>query len=322
MPPRCGAAAPGVTVRHILAVGDATVRRRGTTGTVPGMSDLPPAVAAVLDAPAERVDPGERRVTTAAGIPFSTLAWGDPGARPLVLIHGVTASARIWWRVGPALAASGRRVVAPDLSGHGRTGHWAGHHRFRDNATDVLAWIRAAGLDLPDVQVIAHSWGAMTAAALPVAGLRPATLVLLDPPAIPHAIISLMAADPSEVTYLDLETATRELARLNPTWPAGDVQAKAEALVELQVEAARAIVLDNGDWDGGLADLSDPAADGISIWLIRGDPAAGGLLPDAVLPAFAERIGADHIVTLAGAPHAPQRTHPTETTAALLRALS
>ena len=103
------------------------------------MSDLPPAVAAVLAAPADAVDPGWRSVTVAAGIPFSALTWGDPGDRPLVLIHGITASARIWWRVGPALAASGRHVVAVDLPGHGQTGHWAGRHRFRDTAADVAA---------------------------------------------------------------------------------------------------------------------------------------------------------------------------------------
>jgi pimeloyl-ACP methyl ester carboxylesterase len=285
------------------------------------MADLPREVAAVLGAPADSVDPGTRSVTVAAGIPFSSLAWGDPSGRPLVLVHGITASARIWWRVGPAMAASGRHVVAPDLPGHGRTGHWAGHHRFRDNAADVAAWIRATGLDVADLQVVGHSWGGMTSAALPVAGIRPATLVLLDPPAIPFAYISQMASDPSEVSYPDLDTAIRELARLNPSWPPEDVRAKAEALTELEIEAARAVLLENGDWDGGLGDISDPAADRIPIWLIRGDPATGGLMPDAALPGFAARIGEDHIVTLAGAPHAPQRTHPVETTASLLRAL-
>ena len=286
------------------------------------MLDLPSAVAAVLAAPSGLVDRGERTVTTAAGIPFSALTWGDPRARPLILIHGITASARIWWRVGPALAAVGRRVVAVDLPGHGQTGHWAGHRRVRDNAADVASWIRAAGLDLPEVQVVGHSWGAMTAAALPAAGFRPATLVLLDPPSIPFAIISQLASDPTEVSYPDLETAVREVGRHNPTWPDDDVRAKAEALIELDVEAARAVLLDNGDWDGGLADISDAAADGVPTWLIRGDPTAGGLLPDAVLPAFEARIGADHVITLTGAPHAPQRTHPAETIEALLHALS
>lgn len=234
----------------------------------------------------------------------------------------MTASARIWWRIGPALAAAGRRVVAVDLPGHGETGHWQGHHRFRDNAADVAAWIRAAGLDVPSLQVVGHSWGALTAAALPLAGIRPATLVLLDPPAIPHAVISQMASDPSEQPYPNRETALRALAAANPTWPPRDVDAKAEALMQLDVGAARAVLLDNGDWDGGLADLSDRAAAGIPVWVVRGDPGAGGLLPDAALQAFAARIGASHILTLAGAPHAPQRIFPAATTLALLRALA
>jgi pimeloyl-ACP methyl ester carboxylesterase len=39
------------------------------------------------------------------------------------------------------------------------------------------------------------------------------------------------------------------------------------------------------------------------------------------VPALVARIGADHIITLAGAGHSPQRTHPAETTAALVAAL-
>jgi hypothetical protein len=57
------------------------------------------------------------------------------------------------------------------------------------------------------------------------------------------------------------------------------------------------------------------------VWLIRGEPAAGGLTPDELLPAFEARIGTDHVVTLQGAPHSPQRTHLEATVAAILRAL-
>jgi pimeloyl-ACP methyl ester carboxylesterase len=284
-------------------------------------TDLPVAVRAVLTAAPETIEPGERSVTDAAGIPFASIAWGETSGRPLILLHGVTASARIWWRVGPALAASGRRVVAVDLPGHGLTGHWAGHHRFRDTAGDVAQWIRAIGLDVPELQVVGHSWGAMTAAALPWFGIRPATLVLLDPPAIPLAVISMMANDPAELPGPDLERTMADLTRRNPRWSVADVRAKADALMQLDISAARAVVLENGDWDGGLAALSDPAADGIPTWLVRGDPASGGLLPDAALPALAARIGAAHILTLAGAPHAPQRLFPEATTLGLLRAL-
>jgi pimeloyl-ACP methyl ester carboxylesterase len=278
-------------------------------------------VAAVLAAAAGEVDPGTRRTTTAAAIPFSSLGWGIPSDRPLVLVHGVTSSARIWWRVGPALAAAGRHVIAVDLPGHGLTGHWVGHHGFRDNAADVAAWIRAIGLDRDDLQVVGHSWGGMTVAALPVGGIRPATLVLLDPPAVPHDYLVQMVSFATERRQPDLETALSIVAAAEPGWSAGDALAKAEALTQFDEAAVLAIMLDNGDWDGGLADISDPAAAGIDRWLIRGDPATGSLLPDAAVPGFATLMGADHVITIAGAPHSPQRTHPVETTAALLRAL-
>src|ERR687897_1911830 len=113
-------------------------------------STLPAAVEATLADPKG----GERITVEAAGIPWSALVWGDPVARPLLLIHGVTSSAAIWWRIGPALAATGRRVVAVDQAGHGRTGHWQRHHRFRDNAADVAAFIRAANLWRDDLQVV------------------------------------------------------------------------------------------------------------------------------------------------------------------------
>jgi pimeloyl-ACP methyl ester carboxylesterase len=280
-------------------------------------TDLPAAVAAALRAPTE----GKRFAVEAAGIPWSGLAWGEPAARPLLLIHGVTSSAATWWRLGPALAAASRHVVAVDLPGHGVTGNWQGHHRFRDNAGDVTAFIRAAALERDDLQVVGHSWGAVTAAALPAAGMRPATLVLIDPPAIPHAAISREASDPRGQTYTSLDEALAAVHAAEPDWDEGDVRAKAEALTQLDEAAARSVLLDNGDWDGGLAELADPAAAGIPVWVVRGESAAGGYLPDELVPAFAARVGADHLITIAGAAHSPHRTHLLATTAALLRAL-
>jgi pimeloyl-ACP methyl ester carboxylesterase len=278
---------------------------------------LPDAVAAALADPTQ----GRRMAIPAAGIPFSALTWGDSAARPLLMLHGVTSSAATWWRVGPALAALGRWVVAPDLPGHGRSGHWQGHHRFSDTAADLAAFAREAGLARADLQVVGHSWGAMIAAALPAAGLVPATIVLVDPPAIPLARIVLEASDPAQRRFEDLDEARHVIAAENPDWAEGDIKAKAEALTELDEAAARSVLLDNSDWDGGLADLADPAAAGVDLWVIRGDPATGGYVPDSVLSAFEARVGRNRIVTIAGGPHSPQRTHPTETTGALVRAL-
>jgi pimeloyl-ACP methyl ester carboxylesterase len=278
---------------------------------------LPRAVGAALDDPA----PGERITVEAAGIPWSALTWGDPGDRPLLLIHGVTSSARNWWRVGPALAASERRVVAVDLPGHGMTGHWTGRPAFRDTAAAVAAFAEAAGIVGDDRQVVGHSWGAMLAAALPAVGLRPATIVLLDPPALPHALIAQVAANQDEHPYTDLGAAIRDVRATNPTWSDGDVEAKAEALTQVDEMAARSVVLDNGDWDGGLSSLQDPAAAGTPVWIVRGDPAAGSYLPDEWLPRFEAVIGPDRTHTVHDGPHSPHRTHPVEVTAAILHAL-
>jgi pimeloyl-ACP methyl ester carboxylesterase len=278
---------------------------------------LPSPIAAALVAP----DAGSRITIEAAGIPWSALIWGDPAARPLLLIHGVTSSAAVWWRVGPALAAAGRRVIAVDQAGHGRTGHWRGHHRMRDNAADLAAFVRAAGLDRPDLQVAGHSWGAASAAALPAVGLRPASLVLLDPPVLPLERISLEVSDPAQQPVPSVEVAIEAIRTAQPTWGEGDVRAKAEAVMELDFDAARSVLLENGDWDGGLADLRDPAAAGVDTWLIRGDPATGGYVDDAAAREFASLIGTDHVITIPGAPHSPQRTHPVETVQALLRAI-
>jgi pimeloyl-ACP methyl ester carboxylesterase len=278
---------------------------------------LPAAVASALASPGD----GKRMTVEAGGIPWSAITWGGPSGRPLLLIHGVTASARVWWRVGPALAASGRHVIAIDQAGHGLTGHWQGHHRFRDNAADIAAFIRVVGLERPELQVVGHSWGAVTTAALPTTGIRPATLVLVDPPVLSLARISLEASAPGQLPVASLEEAIAAVRAAEPSWSDADVLAKAEALLQLDFSAARAVLLENGDWDGGLADLRDPAATGLDVWLIRGDPATGGYVDETAALAFAEVIGQEHVITIAGGPHSPQRTHPEESVAAFLRAL-
>jgi pimeloyl-ACP methyl ester carboxylesterase len=301
----------------------------GPTVIDPLDASLPPAVAAALEAPRA----GVRSVTQAAGIPFSALSWrGDdvtgsikpPGspAGSLLLIHGITASASIWWRVGPALAATGRRVIAVDLPGHGQTGHWTGRHRFRETASAVAAFVSAADLAVEDLQVIGHSWGAMIAAALPVAGLRPSTIVLLDPPAVSHAVISQMVEDPDSRAYDDLDEAIAAVRRQNPGWVDEDVRASAEALTCLDEAAARSVLLENGDWDGGIGDLATPAARGVPVWVVRGDPVAGSLTPDSALAAYVAIIGTDRVVTIPDGAHSPFRLHPVETTSALLGALT
>ena len=222
-------------------------------------ADLPTAVAAALDA--IEPDPGSARRRPRPGS-RSPRSPGEIRRRPLVLIHGVTASARIWWRIGPALAATGRHVVAVDLPGHGLTGSVArsspfpGQRRGRGGLDP-----RRGPRSTPALQVVGHSWGGMTRrrSRMPASGRRRWSSWIL-PPFPGRSSRGWRAIRPNNRTRTC--EASRRLGATNPAGRPRDVAAKAEALIQLDIEAARPILLDNGDWDGGLADLSDPASAG------------------------------------------------------------
>lgn len=280
-------------------------------------ADLPPAVAAALAHPGA----GTAGSVDAGGRVWPTLTWGEGADPPALLVHGVTSNAGIWWRVGPALAAAGRRVIAVDMPGHGRTAAGPRSHRFLDTAGELAAFVRAAGLDRPDLDVVGHSWGAMVAAHLPAAGLVPHTLVLLDPPALTLKRLEALTQSPTERDYETLEAATAAVRLANPTWSAGDVEAKARALTEFDPELVLAVLLGNGSWDAGMAALRHPAASGSSVWLIRGEWATGGFIPESKARLIEARLGEGRVITITGGPHSPQRTHPEATVVAILRAL-
>jgi pimeloyl-ACP methyl ester carboxylesterase len=280
-------------------------------------ADLPAPVANALATPGAGtpgwVDAGETR--------WATMTWGRAVDPPLLLLHGVTSNAGIWWRVAPALAAAGFHVIAVDLPGHGRTQAWHGRHRFAETAADVAAFIRAAGLDRADHAVIGHSWGAMVTAHLPIAGIRPRVLILLDPPSLTVTEFEVFVQDPTEQPYATVAEAEVAMRAANPTWSDGDIAAKAQSLTEFNPDAVLAVLLHNGDWDSGLAGLADRRADGVPVWVIRGEWATGCLIPDFAVPAIEARVGRDHVITIRQAPHSPQRTHPEATVLAILRAL-
>lgn len=277
---------------------------------------LPREVAQALLAPTAAAT----STVMAAEITFFLRSWGVAGARSLLLLHGALSSSLGWWRVGPALAAAGFRVHAPDMPGHGLTRPWRGRWQFRDNARDLAMLAEQLGIRAEEMHLVGHSWGAMTAAAFPVIGFSPARLVLIDPPVLPVADMEAVANDPIERRYQTYDEAVAAMGGANPTWAFGDVAAKAEALTQIDEAAVRDVLVSN-DYDGGYADLSDPSAASVERWLIRGDPTAGGLTPDATAARYEALLGTDRVMTIPGSPHSPHRTHAAETVAAILRAL-
>jgi len=73
---------------------------------------------------------------------------GDEHRRPVVCIPGLTRNARDFEDVAPWLAAQGRRVIAIDLRGRGRSEYDANAGNYRPDvyAHDVQALLHAAGI--------------------------------------------------------------------------------------------------------------------------------------------------------------------------------
>jgi pimeloyl-ACP methyl ester carboxylesterase len=86
--------------------------------------------------------------------------WNEAGAESVVLLHGAGMDHRMWAGVSPALAAVGRRLLALDLPGHGRSGGSA-----PEEIVGAAAWVRryldAAGAGR--VALVGFSKGALVA---------------------------------------------------------------------------------------------------------------------------------------------------------------
>jgi pimeloyl-ACP methyl ester carboxylesterase len=117
-------------------------------------------------------EPRSRRIALGTGLTYHVLEWGAPTGAPVLLLHGFLDLAWGWDAMARRLAARlpARRLVAPDLRGHGdsdRVGA-GGYYHFFDYVADVDALVERYGgaLDL-----VGHSMGGSIAGYY--AGARP-----------------------------------------------------------------------------------------------------------------------------------------------------
>ena len=82
--------------------------------------------------------------------------WGGAG-QPIVLLHGLASTCRIWDLVAPVLS-DGFRVVALDQRGHGQSDKPDLGYDFDSVVGDLHGFAVALGLERP--VVVGHSWGA------------------------------------------------------------------------------------------------------------------------------------------------------------------
>jgi pimeloyl-ACP methyl ester carboxylesterase len=122
------------------------------------------------------------------------LAYHEVGSgRPVVLLHGyISAALETWMRSGSAtgLQAAGRRLIMPDMRGHGDSAKPHDPSAYPPDALTSDARALIAHLGLTDYDLAGYSLGARVAARLMALGARPGRAVLggtgLDP--IVHAV--------------------------------------------------------------------------------------------------------------------------------------
>ena len=173
-----------------------------------------------------------------------------------VLVHGITGWWKTWWRVGPALAARGWRVIAVDQRAHGRSPS-GGVATIEDLAGDLEAAIEAQATP-PIEALIGHSLGAMVSQRLAHRRADIARrLVLEDPPGIiRHDDTEFQARLRHEVTAArerPEDEVRRELAE-NPAWLEEDARHDVEGRALCQVEPIIASIRRERSFDvAGLA---------------------------------------------------------------------
>jgi pimeloyl-ACP methyl ester carboxylesterase len=146
--------------------------------------------------------------------------WGT-GDRTALLLHGLFGDSASWYRIGPALAARGYRVTAPDLRGHGDSGR--GRYSVADWSLDVLETVDTA----PDL-AIGHSLGGLVLAVV-AAPLAPRSIVYLDPAwRIDAAQDARFLKEWS--SWLQWSSPEQLRAHLGARWPEEDLRLRWESM--------------------------------------------------------------------------------------------
>lgn len=269
----------------------------------------------------------ERRFAT--GTVAINYAEGPPNGPPFVILHGGAVS----WRYGDALInllADRWHVYAPDLRGHGQSGHVPGRYRLPDYAVDMATFL-AAVVREPAV-LFGHSLGGETA--VMVAAQRPALVRALIVGDAPLSTENHSTEEPDHRAMNELwhRLAGRPVAEIEAAL--GEMPVKVPGM-QARVRAAdafgeaspwfafQALNLHRLDPDMLAAVLAGPEdmlegyepeallpAITCPVLLLQADPAAGGILSNREVARALCLLPRPTHVRLAGIGHSLHRTHP------------
>ena len=142
--------------------------------------------------------------------------WGEPGAPPVLCLHGVMGHGARFRRLAEERLRR-VRVLAPDLRGHGRSS-WEPPWTIARHVEDLRETLEAAGVER--ATVIGHSFGGRLTLELTAAGVAERS-VLLDPAVWVPPAIALERAEQQrpDRSFTTEDEARAERAPLSPLAP-------------------------------------------------------------------------------------------------------
>jgi pimeloyl-ACP methyl ester carboxylesterase len=227
------------------------------------------------------------------GLDLAGLYWGEPSGTPVLCLHGWLDNAASFATLGPLL--EGCHVVAPDLTGHGRS-QWRSldaTYQIWDDLPEVLGIIGELGWDR--FNLIGHSRGAIIASLFAASfPERVASLVMLDavgPQPVPAASF------PGQLRRF-LEDKGRMLARENRVVPSIEQAVAARQDKGLASEPARLLAERNlRPCDGGFTWTTDPRLRGASAVKLGAEQVSavlGALSMPTLLMLASRGLGGQH----------------------------
>jgi pimeloyl-ACP methyl ester carboxylesterase len=184
------------------------------------------------------IPPAVKRFQTWDGLQIAYQEWGEetaeqesdePALPPVVLHHGFVANADANWvatGVVAALTSAGRKVIAPDARGHGRSEKPHDPNRYGEDrmARDLAVLLET--IDVPLLDLVGYSMGAIVSLLLASTDRRVRRMVIggvgsgviecggVDRREVPNdAIIQALSVDdPSSLEVVPAAAAFRQLA--------------------------------------------------------------------------------------------------------------
>lgn len=102
---------------------------------------------------------GQSRFLQLGALRLHVREWGDAHLPPLILMHGLASTSRMFDLIAPSLADH-HHVIAPDQRGHGLSDQPDAGYDFETIARDLDHLLDAYGIG--QAALVGHSWGAYT----------------------------------------------------------------------------------------------------------------------------------------------------------------